>query len=506
MKLLFAFSPEIFLTSCALIQILYNAYVVTDRERNYPLHDLETINHSFFIVVGAYGLTLVSVDYTITTPLLSTDIGTQVTKSVILIFSMPLVLMMGRAFMVQKIHFGEFFSLFILSVVGILLLVSSCDFIIAFLALEIQAMSFYILACFRRSSSFSTDAGLKYFVLGSFVSGLYVMGCLLIYGGMGTLNLGELALLLSFPLESYSPELNRAVSLGVLLITVSLMFKLAIVPFHSWAPDVYEGAPLCSTIGFSILPKMGLIYFFFKIIDFFGPNFCLIFDFLIITGCLSIIIGTYLALRQTRLKRFLIYSSISQTGFFSIGLGLATYSSFTALFIYLLIYVASSIISWGFIVEFYSSQVRINSITGVPIRPVFISTVSNYFFKNKVASLMFVSLLFSIGGMPPSSGFIAKIFVLESLIDSNCLTVAVLVILVGSVSFFYYLRVIKIIFFELENLKETSEVFHSTFEDEVSDFFHLCAIVTCFALYGILLYPEYLVTIADDIVLGTTVY
>jgi NADH-quinone oxidoreductase subunit N len=505
MKTLLAFSSEIFLITSILIQLLYNTAVVTSRNKNFPINDREVVFQTLLILSGAL-IILANTETVVTTSLLSTDNGTQAVKSIILTFSLPLVLVMGRSFVVQKINFGEFFTIFLLSLVGILLLVSSTDFLVAYLALEMQALSFYILACFRRSSSFSTDAGLKYFVLGSFVSGIYLMGCLLIYGGMGTLNFNALTLLLSFPLDSYSLELDKAVSLGVFLVSVSLMFKLAVVPFHSWAPDVYEGSPLCSTIGFSILPKIGLIYFFFKVINFFGPNFAFISDFLIISGCLSIVVGTYLALRQTRLKRFLIYSSISQTGFFAIGLGLGTYSGFCSLFIYLILYVASSIVIWGFVVEFYCSQQRLNNLRARAIRPVYISTVSNYFLKNKIASLLFIGLLFSIGGMPPSSGFLAKIFILKSLIDSDYQIIAVFVILISSISFFYYRRIIKIIFFELESTEESKELFQSTFEDEFTDLFGCLTVLTCLALYSILFYPEFLVLTADLIVLGTKGY
>ena len=505
MRLLISFSPELFLVSGILIQLLYNTHVTTSRIKNFPINDREVVFQTLLILSGAL-IILVSTETQITSSLLSTDNGTQAVKTLILGFSLPLVLVMGRAFVIQKVNFGEFFTIFLLSVVGILLLVSSTDFLVAYLALEMQALSFYVLACFRRSSSFSTDAGLKYFVLGSFVSGIYLMGCLLIYGGMGTLNFNALTLLLCFPLDSYSSELDKVVSLGVFLVAVSLMFKLAVVPFHSWAPDVYEGSPLCSTIGFSILPKIGLIYFFFKVINFFGPNFAFISEFLIISGCLSIVVGTYLALRQTRLKRFLIYSSISQTGFFAIGLGLGTYTGFCALFIYLILYVASSIVVWGFVVEFYCSQQRMNKLKSKPIKPIYLATISNYFLKNKIASLLFIGLLFSIGGMPPSSGFLAKILILKSLIDSDYQVVAVFVILISSISFFYYLRIIKIIFFELETSKENKELFQSTFEDEFSDLFGCLTVLTCLALYSILFYPEFLVLTADSIVLGTRGY
>jgi NADH-quinone oxidoreductase subunit N len=463
------------------------------------------IEKKIFILFGSFFIQC-NCETVVTTSLLSNDIGTLTIKKAILFFSVPLTIVMGRSFAIQKLNFAEFFTLFLLSILGIFFLVSSCDFVVSYLALEMQALCFYVLASFRRSSSFSTDAGLKYFVLGSFVSCLYLMGCLLIYGGMGTLNFNALTLLLSFPIENYSVELERTVFVGIFLIVASLMFKLAAAPFYYWAPDVYEGSPLASTIGFSILPKIGLLYFFFKCLNLFGVNSFYLEEFFIVSGFFSIIVGTYLAIKQTRLKRFTIYSSISQTGFFILALGLGTYESFCAMFLYGLIYIGSSILLWGYLAEFYSSQKKMNNVEEEELKPIYLVNISNFFARNQLGGLLFVGLLFSIAGMPPSAGFLAKIEVLRSLVESNHILLSILIVLVSSISFFYYLRIIKIVFFEIEGKKSSRETFHSTFRDSFTDLFYLLLILGLFGLYLFFFSPEFPLLLTELIVLGTRGY
>ena len=504
-NLLTSFLPEIFLSLCILIQLIFGSSLATHRTKNFPVFDKEIVFQTVLILAGTFYMEYCN-NTTIESSLLINDVGSLTVKRLVLFFSIPLTIVMGRGFVIQTISFAEFFTIFLLSLLGVLLLISSCDFLIAYLVLEMQALSFYILACFRKNSSFSTDAGLKYFVLGSFVSCIYLMGCLLVYGGLGTLNFNALMLLLSFPLENNYQEIQKPVFLGFFLIVIALMFKLAIAPFHFWAPDVYEGAPLCSTIGFSVLPKVGLLYFFFKLLNMIGFNFFVISELLMFSGYLSILVGALLALRQTKLKRLVLYSSLSQTGFFALTLGLGTHNGFCALFVYALVYVLSSIIIWGYIVEFYSSQQKENRFKNGLIHTVYITSMSNLFEKNSIAALLLMLLLFSIGGMPPSSGFLSKVLVLKSLIESSYLAISIGTILISSVSFYYYMRLIKVIFFEIQEIKGSKETFRSSFKDEFRDLFCCIAVFGSFGLYFFFFSPEFMLNLSDLIVLGTVGY
>jgi NADH:ubiquinone oxidoreductase subunit 2 (subunit N) len=176
-----------------------------------------------------------------------------------------------KSFVLQNINFYEYFSLYFLSLLGILLLVNTYDLISAYLVIELQALSFYILACFKRTSSFSTEAGLKYFILGSFISGIFLLGAFFIYAFLGTLNINDIMLILSLPLDDLN--MKAAVLLGAVLITVSILFKAAVAPFHFWAPDVYEGAPLSSSIIFSIIPKFSIFVFLMRWVSIFITEF-----------------------------------------------------------------------------------------------------------------------------------------------------------------------------------------------------------------------------------------
>jgi NADH-quinone oxidoreductase subunit N len=494
-----------FLSFTILIQLIFGSSLATHKARNFPVFDKEIVFQTVLILLGSFYIQYCD-NTTAESSLLSNDIGSLTVKKLVLFFSVLLTIVMGRGFVVQTISFAEFFTIFLLSLLGVLFLISSCDFLIAYLVLEMQALSFYILACFRKNSSFSTDAGLKYFVLGSFVSCIYLMGCLLIYGGLGTLNFNALMLLLSFPLENNYQEIEKPVFFGFFLVVVALMFKLAIVPFHFWAPDVYEGAPLCSTIGFSIIPKIGLLYFFFKLLNIIGFNFFVIPDLLMISGYLSISAGAFLALRQTKLKRLVLYSSLSQTGFFALTLSLGTHNGFCALFVYALVYILSSIILWGYIVEFYSSQQKENRFKNNLIHTVYLTSMSNLFEKSPIAALLLMLLLFSIGGMPPSSGFLSKVLVLKSLIESNYFAISIGTILVSSVSFYYYMRLIKVVFFEIQEIQGSKETFRSSFKDEFRDLFCCIAVFGSFGLYFFFFSPELVLISADLIVLGTTGY
>lgn len=504
-NLLVSFLPEIFLSFCILIQLIFGSSLATHKVKNFPVFDKEIVFQSILILLGSFYIQYCD-NTTVESSLLSNDIGSLTVKKLILFFSVALTVVMGRAFVVQTISFAEFFTVFLLSLLGVLFLVSSCDFLVAYLVLEMQALSFYVLACFRKDSSFSTDAGLKYFVLGSFVSCIYLMGCLLIYGGLGTLNFNALMLLLSFPLESNYQEVEKPVFFGFFLIVIALMFKLALAPFHFWAPDVYEGAPLCSTIGFSIIPKIGLLYFFFKLLNIIGFNFFIISELLIASGFLSVFVGAFLALRQTKLKRLVLYSSLSQTGFFALTLSLGTHNGFCSLFVYTLIYVLSSIMLWGYIVEFYSSQQEENRFKNDVIRTIYITSMSNLFEKNSIAALLFVLLLFSIGGMPPSSGFLSKVLVLKSLIESEYFAISAGLILISSVSFYYYMRLIKVVFFEIQEIRGSKETFSSSFKDEFRDLFCCIVVFGSFSLYFFFFSPEFVLILTDLIVLGTTGY
>jgi NADH-quinone oxidoreductase subunit N len=386
---------------------------------------------------------------------------------------------------------------------ALLLLISAADLISAYLIIEMQALCFYILASFRRDSAFSTEAGLKYFISGSFISGIFLFGASLIYGGLGTLNFNNLSLLLSFSLNDEFIFLKYFVLVGVLLVTITLFFKVSAAPFHFWSPDVYEGSPLSSTIVFSIVPKLAIFSFFVKWVSIISDIFYDIKPIFILVGVCSVFIGTFFALKQKRVKRLVIYSSIAQVGFIVAALATNSVDGFSAIYFFLVIYLITSILVWSHISLFYSFQKKTNFFNGKSSTPLFLSSLSNLFKINPLWAFSFVLIFFSVGGIPPLSGFLSKIFILFGLINANELFGSLFLILISAVSVFYYIRVIKVVFFESKDVKVNNNSFQTIFQ---SNFFDLDCIIIASSLFFLLLcffYPTFLLLISQYVVLGS---
>jgi len=258
-----SFFPEIFLSFCILFQLLFNTYSINNQKHNFPLLSKEVSSQTFFILTSVLILLVnLRIEGFLNNFIFLNDEGVRQAKIFfffICIGCLPIIL---RSFILQTLNFTEFLSLFLLSIFSLMLLMSSYDFLSFFLTLEMQSLCFYVLASLRRNSSFSTDAGLKYFISGSFISGFFLLGCSFVYGVLGTLNLNHIGVLLFFPLDSI--ELRCILNIGLILITSILLFKMTCAPFHFWSPDVYEGAPLSATVIFSIIPKIPMIFFFIK--------------------------------------------------------------------------------------------------------------------------------------------------------------------------------------------------------------------------------------------------
>jgi len=444
-----SFLPEIFLSLCILIQLVFNAYLITDLKFNFPIIDKEILSQTFFILFCLLCLLINSkIEGFFSNFLFLNDAGSRILKILFVFSCCSILLILIRSFKLQKLNFFEYFSIFLISVLSLLLLISSGDMISAYLVIEMQALSFYILASFRRNSAFSTESGLKYFISGAFISGIFLFGCSIIYGILGTLNFTNLSLLLSFPLNDNLKELNVFLFIGVLMITITFLFKLSAVPFHFWSPDVYEGAPLISTVVFSIVPKFGIFHFFIKWLSIVSSSFIEVSYLLMFSGILSILLGAFFAIRQKRLKRFVLFSSIAQIGFIVSALSLISLNSITSIYFFLFIYVLTSILVWTHVSLFYSFKEKISSFYNKTTTTLFLSNLSNFFKVNKLWSFSFIIIFFSIAGIPPLSGFLSKIFILFGLIEANQIMGAFVVVIISSISVFYYLRVIKILFFE----------------------------------------------------------
>jgi NADH-quinone oxidoreductase subunit N len=499
-----SFFPEIFLSVSIILQLVFNSKVVNRLNFNFPLISREILSQSLFIVFCLLFIySNLKLEGVLSNYLLINNGGCRLIKIIVVITCFFLVSFVFRGFLLQKLNFFEFFIIFFISVLSLLLLVSSFDFLSFYLVLEMQALCFYVLATFKRDSVFSTEAGLKYFISSAFISGFFLFGASLLYVCLGTLSLNNMNLLLSFPIDIKLTEMNLFIKVGVILITSTLLFKISCAPLHFWSPDVYEGAPISSTFIFSVIPKIALIFFFIKWIsslNFFYFNYN---NLLLVIGVFSTFWGTLFSLSQTRLKKLIIYSSISQIGFLVSGLSLNTLFGLSSVYFFMLIYLVTSILIWGHFILFYSSQEIVNVFYFRSYNSLYVSSLIGLFKINRLWCLSIVIIFFSIAGIPPLTGFLAKIFILSELISSDQIVAAIFLIFITSVSVFYYIRVIKTLFFEPNILKPVVNSFQLIFFNLLLDDLYFILALFLFFLIVCFFYPTTLFLFCHYIVLSS---
>ena len=476
-----SFIPEIFFSLFILAQLLYNTHLSRSITYNFPTIERELgIQIALALIIILCLFINLKIEAFLHTFLFLNSFGIYLIKIFFILTNLFVLFIIVNCFKIQQLNFFEYFTIYLLSILSLLLLISSFDLLTAYLVIEMQAISFYILACFNRNSAYSSEAGLKYFISGSFISGVFLLGCSLIYGSVGTLNFNTLNTILAYPLDSNFQELNLILLIGCFLITVTFLFKVSSVPFHSWSPDVYEGAPLSSTIIFSIIPKFSLFTFLIRWLSIFSANYSLIEALLFFSGLLSIVIGSFFALNQKRLKRLIIYSSIAQGGFLVSALSVNSLESISSIYFFLVIYIITSVLIWMQFSTLYVSQKKLTLFFETTQAPIYLSTLSNFFKSNTLWAFSFLLIFFSVAGIPPLSGFLSKVFILFSIIKVQTLTNTFLIILASIFSIFYYLRVIKIVFFEFKNSTCKNENFHTIIK---TLFFDIDSLIIAFLLF-----------------------
>jgi len=354
-----------------------------------------------------------------------------VMKILTLLFSIFVLLLSKEYLKINNIDKIEYPIIVLGSVLGILIMISSYDLIVFYLGLELQSLCLYILASFKRDDERSTEAGLKYFVLSALASGLLLYGCSLIYGFTGSTNFEIISTNLN--------DQNIGTIYGIIFIIVGLAFKVSAVPFHMWTPDVYEGSPTSVTSFFALIPKIAALTVFIRFM--YVPFVNVISQWQMIIVFLSIasmVLGAVAAIGQNNIKRLMAYSSIGHMGYALAGLSTGTIAGIQSTIIYLIIYLVMNLGAFGCIFmlkrenTFYEN---INDLSGLS--------------KNHpMLALSFLVILFSLAGIPPLAGFFAKFYIFMSVIESKMYVLAIIGLLTTVVSAFYYLRIIKIIYFD----------------------------------------------------------
>lgn len=338
----------------------------------------------------------------------------------------------------------EFFLVVVIVLLGLLTVIYSTEFLSFYLGIELQSLGLYILASMKNNSTYSTEAGLKYFVLGAFASSILIFGIVLFYGFMGLLNFED-----SFMLNHYTMEEkinSKGLVFSLLFIFLSLIFKMGGAPFHVWLPDVYEGVASIVTMFFALVPKISIIAALIKLTNLYvSVNMTIVSILFFFSAFLSVIIGSFGALGQKNTKRLLSYSAITHTGFFLFSFGLGSFEGVVAILFYLCIYFLLILTLFSCLLG--SPQYLKSSIFKL------VSNLSYVYKSNFWLSICFIFALFSIGGVPPLSGFFAKLFVLIAGIKEGFWFLVFIFIFCSVVSVIYYLRIIRAVLFEKNRYK-----------------------------------------------------
>lgn len=339
-----------------------------------------------------------------------------------------------------KIKTYEYILLVLLALVGIFSMISSYDLITMYLSIELQSLCFYIITCIKFHSNYSVEAGLKYFILGAISSGFLLFGASLIYGFTGMTNFLDLMILFYYyNMNGFNYINYKIILLGILFLYCGLLFKIGIVPFHMWLIDVYQGAPTHITLLFAVMPQFSIITLLIRLNMIFLYAYLYYMQiFFMILAVLSLTIGTFGAIYQTKLKRIFAFSSVNNMGYLiSLMCSLNVDSVFAVIF-YLMIYNLISLSLWAFILNVKNKS---TNTTFKDIRELVI-----LYNSNKFLAIYFYIILFSAMGLPPLVGFFSKLYLFLNLIDLNMYLFILYLIILNGITAFYYLRLIQVMF------------------------------------------------------------
>ncbi|MEX2500261.1 MAG: NADH-quinone oxidoreductase subunit NuoN [Wenzhouxiangellaceae bacterium] len=329
---------------------------------------------------------------------------------------------------------GEFYALSLFALLGVMIMVSAASMLTVYLGLELLALSSYALVAINRDSASGSEAAMKYFILGSLASGILLYGMSLIYGATGTLQLGEISAALAGGMSD-----NLMLSFGLAFMVVGIAFKLGAVPFHMWLPDVYQGAPAAVTLLIASLPKLGYLALAIRLLaDGMGNMHADWQAMLVVLAALSLILGNVVAIAQTNIKRMLAYSTIAHVGFILIGILAASPAGYAAAMFYTIVYAMMSAGAFAVMILLSGSGVEAENL----------DDFKGLAKRSPWYALMMLMIMFSLAGIPVFVGFFAKWQVIAAAIQAGFVWLAVLAVVTAVIGAFYYLRVVKLMYFD----------------------------------------------------------
>lgn len=362
------------------------------------------------------------------------DAFSDVLKLTICLINIAVLLYSTSYLKARDLFKGEYYVLAVFSTLGMMVMVSAYHFLTLYLGLELMSLCMYAMVAMHRDSSVATEAAMKYFILGAIASGMLLYGMSIIYGVTGSLSIASIA----ETIQAGGLD-NTVLSFGLVFLIIGIGFKLGAVPFHMWLPDVYHGAPTAVTLFIATAPKIAAFAMAIRLlVDGLGDVHQHWQGMLIMLSVLSMIIGNVVAIAQTNLKRMLAYSTISHVGFILLGILSGSQEGYAASMFYALVYSLMSLGGFGMIILLSRQGFEADNI----------DDYKGLSERNPWYALMMLILMFSMAGIPPLVGFYAKLTVIKSVVDINLISVAVVAVLMSVIGAFYYLRIIKVMYFD----------------------------------------------------------
>ncbi|MBT3504230.1 MAG: NADH-quinone oxidoreductase subunit NuoN [Piscirickettsiaceae bacterium] len=422
--------PEMFLLGMACTILLVVAFFKkTGANLAYILSQITMIAAAVLVYLDMGGLEGLAFSDTYIRDALS-----NVLKIAIFLINIAVLMYSTSYLKARELFKGEYYVLAVFATLGMSVMVSAHHFLTLYLGLELMSLCLYAMVAMHRDSKVATEAAMKYFILGALASGMLLYGMSIIYGVTGSLSISAVAA----AIQTGSLD-NTVLSFGLVFLVIGVGFKLGAVPFHMWLPDVYQGAPTAMTLFIATTPKLAAFAMMIRLlVEGLGDIQQYWQDMLIMLSVLSVILGNVVAIAQTNMKRMLAYSTISHVGFILLGIISGTEAGYAGSLFYALTYTLMTLAAFGMII--------LMSRRGFEAEEI--SDYKGLSQRHPWFALMMLIVMFSMAGIPPLVGFYAKLAVIKSIVDVELMSVAILVVLMSVIGAFYYLRVIKVMYFD----------------------------------------------------------
>ncbi|MDB5646059.1 NADH-quinone oxidoreductase subunit NuoN [Methylobacterium sp.] len=419
--------PELILSLGVLVLILYGAFRGERSAEGVNVGALILLVVALFAVMSQPGTKVTTLNGSFIV-----DNFSKVMKALILIGSAATILLSRDYFQRARIDRFEFPILLVLCTIGMLVMASANDLISLYLGLELQSLAAYVIAAFHRDNLKSTEAGLKYFVLGALSSGMLLYGASLVYGFTGTV---------SFPgiVAALDGTAGFGIVLGIVFVAAGVAFKMSAVPFHMWTPDVYEGSPTPVTAFFASAPKMAAVAMTVRLFIGAFPDVTAVWQQIIVfVSIASMALGSFAAIGQRSLKRLMAYSSIGNIGYALVGLAAGSQEGVRGVVIYMIIYLAMTLGAFAVLLSLRRGGEMFETV----------DDLSGLSRTHPVLAFCLAAMMFSLAGIPPLAGFFAKFYVFAAAIKADLVALAVIGVVTSVVGAFYYLRLVKVMYFD----------------------------------------------------------